>query len=55
MLVDVVNNLVRDVVSDALAALAEQANLCRRDIVLDELRNNTDVVFPLLQANKGII
>lgn len=55
MLVDVVDDLVRDVVANALAALAEEADLGGRDIVLDELRNNTNVVLPLLKADKSII
>ena len=48
MLVDVVDDLVRDVVTNALPALAEQANLGRRNIVLNELWNDPDVVLPLL-------
>lgn len=55
MLVDVVDDLVRDVVTNALPALAEQADLGRRDIVLNELRNHTNVVLPFLQTDERII
>lgn len=55
MLVDVVDNLVGNVVANALPTLAEQADLCRRNIVLDELGNNTNIVLPLLQADKRVI
>ena len=48
MLVDVVDHLVGNVVTNALPALAEQANLGRRDIVLDELWDDPNVVLPLL-------
>ena len=55
MLVDVVNDLIGNVVTDALSALTEESNLGGRDIVLDELRNNANVVLPLLKADKGVI
>ena len=55
MLVDVVDDLVGNVVTNALPALAEQADLGRRDIVLDKLWNDTNVVLPLLQADKRIV
>jgi hypothetical protein len=55
VLVDVINDLVRDIITDALSALTEKADLGGRDIVLDELGNNTNVVLPLLQADKGVI
>ena len=55
VLVDVVDHLVGNVVADALASLAEEANLGRRHVVLDELRNNADVVPPLLQLHEGVI
>ena len=48
MLVDVVDDLIGNVVTNALPALAEQANLGRRNIVLNELWNDPDVVLPLL-------
>lgn len=55
MLVNVIDNLVRNVVTDALSTLTEKADLGGRDIVLDELRNYTNIVFPLLQADEGVI
>jgi hypothetical protein len=53
--VDVVDDLVRDVVSDALAPLAEEADFGGGDIVLDELWNYTDVVSELLEADKRVV
>ena len=55
MFVDVVDNFVGNVVADALTALAEEADLGRRHIVLDELRDNVDVISVLLEADKGIV
>lgn len=55
MFVDVVDDLVGNVVTDTLTPLAEQANLGGRDIVLDELGDDANVVSPLLQLNKGIV
>jgi hypothetical protein len=55
VLVDVVDDLVGDVVANALAALAEEANLGRRNVVLDQLRDHTDVVPPLLQTDERVI
>lgn len=55
MLVDVVHDLVRNVITDALSALTEKADLGGRNIILDELWNNTNVVLPLLQTDKGIV
>lgn len=48
MLVDVVDDLIRNVVTNALPALAEQANLGRRNIILDELWDDPNVILPLL-------
>jgi hypothetical protein len=53
--VDVVDDLVGDVVADALAALAEEADLGGRDVVLDELRDDADVLPPLLELYKRIV
>jgi hypothetical protein len=47
VLVDVVDDLVGDVVADALTPLAEEADLCRGNVVLNELRDHADVLFPL--------
>lgn len=55
MLIDIVDNLIRNVVTNALSALAEQADLGGRDIVLNELRDDTDVVLPFLKAYKCVI
>lgn len=55
MLINVIDNLVRNVVADALAPLPEEADLGRGDVVLDELWNDTDVVSELLQAHKRIV
>jgi hypothetical protein len=53
--VDVIDDLVGDVVADALAPLAEQADLGGRDVVLDELRDDADVLPPLLELYKRIV
>lgn len=55
MLIDVIHDLVRDIITDALSALAEEANFGGRYIILDELRNDSNVVLPLLQTDKGIV
>ena len=55
MLIDVVDDLVGDVVADALAALAEEADFGRGDVVLDQLRNNADVLAVLLKANERVV
>jgi hypothetical protein len=55
VLVDVVDDLVGDVVADALAALPEQPDLGRGYVVLDQLRDDADVVAVLLEREKGIV
>jgi len=55
VLVDVVDDLVRNVVANALAALPEQPDLGRRYVVLNQLRNDTDVVPVLLESEQRII
>ena len=55
MLIDVIDDLVGDIIAYALSALSEQANLRRRNIVLDQLRDNPNIVSPLLEANECII
>jgi hypothetical protein len=55
VLVDVVDDLVGNVVADALAALAEEADLGRGDVVLDELRDHADLFAELLEADKRVI
>lgn len=55
VLVDVFDNLVGNVVADALAALAEKPDLSGRDIVLDQLWDDTDVVSVLLKSEEGVI
>lgn len=55
MLVDVVDNLIGNVVTNALPALAEQADLGRRNIVLDKLWDDPNVVLPFLQADERVV
>lgn len=55
VLVNVVDDLVRDVIADALAPLPEQADLGGRNVVLDELRNHADVVPELLKLHQRIV
>jgi len=53
--VDVVDDLVGDVVADALTPLAEEPDLGGRDVVLDELRDHADVLPPLLELYERIV
>lgn len=55
VLIDVVDDLVGNVVANALASLPEEADLGGRYVVLDELGNNANVLPVLLEADKGII
>jgi hypothetical protein len=55
VLVDVVDDLVRDVVADALAALPEEADLGRGDVVLDELGDDADLLAELLEADERVV
>jgi hypothetical protein len=55
VLVNVVDDLVRDVVADALAPLPEEADLGGRNVVLNELRNNADVISELLELDQRIV
>lgn len=55
VIVDVVNNLVRDVVTDTFASFAEEADLGGRYVILNKLWNDTDVVPELLETDKRIV
>ena len=55
VLVDVVDDLVGNVVADTLAALAEESDLGRGNIVLDQLRDDPDIIPVLLKAYERII
>jgi hypothetical protein len=55
VLVDVVDDLVRDVVANALAPLAKEADLGGGYVVLDELWNYANMVTELLQADERVI
>lgn len=55
VLVDVVDDLVWDVVADALAPLPEEADLGGGHVVLDELWNHANVVAELLEADKRVV
>ena len=55
VLVDVVDDLVGNVVADALTPLAEEADLGGGDIVLNELRDYADVLLPLRELNERVV
>lgn len=49
VLFNVFDHRLGDQVADAHVALAEQADLCAGNVVLDELLDDVDVVLPSLQ------
>jgi hypothetical protein len=53
--VDVVDNLVGNIVTNAFATFSEQADLRRRYVILDELGDHPNIVLPLLKAEKRVI
>lgn len=55
VIVDVVNDLVRNVVTNAFASLAEETNLGRGNIILNELWNDPNVLSELLKTDKRIV
>jgi hypothetical protein len=55
VLVNIVDDLVGDVVPNALASLAEEPDLGGGNVVLDELRNYANVLPVLLKAYERII
>lgn len=55
MLFDVLNNRDRDQVADAHFTAQEQSDFGAADVVLDELLDDMDVVFPWLQGCEGFV
>ena len=52
---DVLHDGLRDEISDRHVSAAEQADLGAGDVVLDELLDHPDVVFPVLQGGEGFV
>lgn len=52
---DVLHHGLRDEVPDAHVAAAEEADFCGRDVVLHELLDHPDVVFPGLEGREGFV
>ena len=55
MLLDVVDDRVRDEIPHAHLASQKQTDLGAADIVLDQLLDDVDVVLPRLQARQGFV
>lgn len=55
MLFDVVDNRYGNQIAHAHLTPKEEADLCAADIVLNELLDDVDVVFPWLQGRKGLV
>lgn len=55
MLFDVVNDRDRDQVAHTHLTAQEQPNFGAADIILDELLDDMDVVFPRLQGCEGFV
>jgi hypothetical protein len=53
--IDVIDDLVRNVVADALTPLTEKADLGRGHVVLNELRDHADVLLPLRKLDERVI
>lgn len=55
MLLNIVNNRHRNQVPNTHLPPQEQPDLGTADIVLDELLNNVDIIFPGLERSEGFI
>ena len=52
---DVLHDGLRDEVADGHVAAAEEADLGGGDVVLDELLDDPNVVFPRLEGREGFV